>query len=146
MKAWFGAAWSRTLASSNELIIGRDKSVLGVYAVPVVISMILSAFFFAIHDYGRVNVIVSFAVGFLTGAVFFLLLYGPIALWMFLALLFSFCQDPYEKESSQRIQKISFIAASIVVFAAWFVIVALLKNVPILGNQLTFMFRDTDDS
>jgi hypothetical protein len=70
MTAWFGAVWSRTLAESDKLIFGREKDMLktGLAALGV-ISMIYSAFFFAIHDYGRVNIIVSFAVGFFTGAV-----------------------------------------------------------------------------
>ena len=118
MTAWFGAVWSRTLAESDKLIFGR----------------------------ARVNIIVSFAVGFFTGAVWCLLFYGPIVLWIFLVVLFSFLPGPYEKEPTQRVQKISIIAASIVVIAAWIVTFDLLKNVPSLGHQLTFMFRDTDDS
>jgi hypothetical protein len=55
MTAWFGAVWSRTLAESDKLIFGR----------------------------ARVNIIVSFAVGFFTGAVWCLLFYGPIVLGSF---------------------------------------------------------------
>jgi hypothetical protein len=147
MTAWFGAVWSRTLAESDKLIFGREKDMLKTgFAALGVISMIYSAFFFAIHDYGRVNIIVSFAVGFFTGAVWCLLFYGPVVLWIFLVVLFSFLPGPYEKEPTQRVQKISIIAASIVVIAAWIVTFDLLKNVPALGHQLTFMFRDTDDS
>jgi hypothetical protein len=58
MTAWFGAVWSRTLAESDKLIFGREKDMLKTgFAALGVISMIYSAFFFAIHDYGRVNII-----------------------------------------------------------------------------------------
>jgi fucose permease len=35
-----------------------------------VVGMVFCAFFFAIHDYGKVNVLLSFIVGFFTGAYF----------------------------------------------------------------------------
>ena len=86
MRARFASAWNRTLLG---VLSDGDKEIYKMFAALFILAMIFSAFFFAIHDYGRVNVIVSFVAGFFTGALYSLLIIGPLVLWIFLAVFLS---------------------------------------------------------
>ena len=143
MTEWLSAVWSRTKVAFSREMIGPDKDTWVVWAPLSVIGMILSAFFFAIYDYGRVNIVVSFVAGFFTGGIFILFSYGSIVLWLFLSVFFSFLPGKFMPTS--RCQIISAVAAGVVVIIAWIATLEVLKGVPILGDQITFMFRDKDD-
>jgi hypothetical protein len=138
MRQRFSDAWTRTVSEAKQLIFGNAP--WGVFAALGGIGALFGAFFFAIHDFGKVNVIVSFVVGFVTSCLYLALLAGPLALWMFLTILLSFLSG--QASPSLRAQTISAIAAAIVVLAMWIAVVDFLSGVPVLGRQLTFMLRD----
>ena len=141
MRARFASAWNRTLL---EVLSDGDKKIYKMFAALFILAMIFSAFFFAIHDYGRVNVIVTFVAGFFTGALYFLLIVGPLVLWIFLAVFLSHLLTGQENPTN-RVLVVSTIASAIVVGVLWIVTTDFLKTVPILGDQLTFMFGDEDE-
>ena len=141
MRAWFASAWNRTLLG---VLSDGDKEIYKMFAALFILAMIFSAFFFAIHDYGRVNAIISFVAGFFTGALYFLLIIGPLVLWIFLTVFLSHLLTDQENPAN-RVLVVSSIASAIVVGVLWIGTTDFLKTVPILGDQLTFMFGDEDE-
>jgi hypothetical protein len=102
--------------------------------------MVFCAFFFAIHDYGKVNVLLSFIVGFFTGGVFLALSFGPIFLFLFLGTFFAFLSG--QRNPTKRVEVIAAIMALIVIVAAWVAVFGVASRIPVMGRQVTFMFRD----
>ena len=140
MIAWLATAWNRTLVEFSKF---NDDAYKYVFLI-CPFGMIFAAFFFAVHDYGRVNILISFVAGFFTGALFILLPFGALLLWVFLGIFLSNLTG--QKEPTKRVLvNFCFIASAIAVVALWTVSIDFLKSVPIIGDQLTFMFRDDDD-
>jgi hypothetical protein len=116
MKKWLAEVWNKTKRDSEGLF--KDSSAIlffGLLAMPV------SAILFAVEDYGRVNVLLSFIAGFFTGGIFLILLYGPIALWMFLGIfLINLSSSPNSWQHGNRpVQIIAMITAAVIVAATW---------------------------
>jgi hypothetical protein len=105
------------------------------------------AFFFAVEDYGRVNVLLSFIGGFFTGGVFFILMYGPIALWMFLGTFFiNLSSTPNSwARGNKPVQIIATITAFVIVAVTWWGTFKVVTQIPIVGDQVKFMFRHADE-
>jgi hypothetical protein len=141
MRARFASAWNRTLLG---VLSDGDKEIYKMFAALFILAMIFSAFFFAIRDYGRVTVIISFVAGFFTGALYILLIIGPLVLWIFLAVFLSHLLTGQENPANRALV-VSAITSAIVVGVLWIVTTDFLKTVPILGDQLTFMFGDEDE-
>jgi hypothetical protein len=140
MMARLSAAWTRAFAEVWPDDWGIYKAIGALW----VLGVIFCGFFFAVHDHGRVNILVSFVGGLVTGVFLFLLTYGPILLWLFLAIFLSRLTTDHE-EPTKRAQTISFITSLIAVAALWIVTLDFVKTLPVVGDQITFMFRDEDD-
>ena len=116
----------------------------------------ISAIFFAFHDYGHRNIIVSFVAGFITGGIWIVLTVGALILWIFLMILFISLYDERKEAIQRRERKIEIqrshapgnicaILAGIITVAVWFAALEFIKTIPALGEQVTFLFRDWDD-
>ena len=69
MMARLSAAWTRAFAEVWPDDWGIYKAIGALW----VLGVIFCGFFFAVHDHGRVNILVSFVGGLVTGVFFFLL-------------------------------------------------------------------------
>ena len=97
MIAWLATAWNRTLVEFSKF---NDDAYKYVFLI-CPFGMIFAAFFFAVHDYGRVNILISFVAGFFTGALFILLPFGALLLWVFLGIFLSNLTG--QKEPTKRV-------------------------------------------
>jgi 4-amino-4-deoxy-L-arabinose transferase-like glycosyltransferase len=106
--------------------------------------MILSAFFFAAHDYGRTNISFAFVVGFFTGGIWLALAFGPLMLRTALGTFFVhlFGQRSLENHF-KTIAVIAGLLAFVIVAATWAAVFDVATSLPIIGHQVTFMFRDS---
>jgi hypothetical protein len=142
MKKWFAEVWNKTKRDAESLFKGSSVFLfLGLLAMPV------SAFLFAVGDYGRVNVLLSFIGGFFTGGVFLILIYGPIALWMFLGTFFiNLSSTPNSWERGNKpVLIIAMITAFVIVAVTWWGTFKVVTQIPIVGDQVKFMFRHADE-
>ena len=134
MSKWFNDVMGRTMVQTKgSLARWNPLLLLGFFG------MIAFAIIFAVRDYGNVNVLLALIVGFLTGSVFLVLSYGPIALYLFLEAFFSHLSG--QQNPTARVQTIAVIAALIVVTATWATAFGVATHIPI-GQQGTYMFRD----
>src|SRR5262245_24381617 len=146
MRALITKAWKQTANGC----FGEDKTVRESWAFIGLLVMLFSAVFFPFHEYGHRNIIISFVAGFITGGIWIALTVGPLILWFFLFFLFWSLLDVDKKiamqaSPSSRPGTICLILAGIITVAVWFAAFEFFKSVPVLGEQVTFMFRDFDD-
>ena len=106
---------------------------------------------FAFRDYDRVNPLISFPVGILTGVLYFIFSYGSlISLTFFTSFFFSVSKDRYQKRLtyasySHDTVHWRFWIYGILATALWAApLFAIVNATPVLGEQVSFMFRDRD--
>ena len=147
--AWkMPALITKTWEQTAKALIGEDKAVRDSWAFIAILVMFFSAVFFPFHEYGHRNIIISFVAGFITGGVWIALTVGPLVLWCFLIYLFWSLLDVDKKITIKRSKvpgNVCVILAGIITIAAWIAVSEFFKNVPVVGEQITFMFQDFDD-
>ena len=140
MMARLSAAWTRAFAEVWPDDWGIYKAIGALW----VLGVIFCGFFFAVHDHGRVNILVSFVGGLVTG-VFLFTHIRPNS-----SVAFS-CNLPFKTDDrSRRTDKASSNDFFYHVVDCSRCPVdecdsRFVKTLPVVGDQITFMFRDEDD-
>ncbi len=142
MRLLITKAWKQT---TND-VIGEGKQFRDAWASIFLLVMLFSAICFCFYEYSHRNIIISFVAGFVTGGIWIALTAGPLVLWYFLFYLF--CLLGVEKKISIQPSKVPgkacAILAGFITVAAWFPAFEFFKNIPILGDQVMFLFPNVD--
>jgi hypothetical protein len=140
MHEWLSHVRKRTSQHFGELI-GRDKAAIEVLLFFGSIAVLILALLFALDAKG-VNIFVAFFAGIFTGCIWFVLSFGMILLWGFLDCLFC---SLHSKGPSKRLAIFYVITSFVITGVVWFATFELAKKIPVVGNQLTYLFRNYDE-
>lgn len=122
------------------------------YLWPIfIIAAVICGIFFAFRDFDTTNPLISFPIGIITGILYFLFSFGSIiSVVFFTAYFFSVSKDRYERRITYATYSHDnvhwrFWVYGLLVTALWMApLFSLVSATPVLGDQITFMFRDKE--